>query len=233
MLKKKGKKSEVLQLAQILSGEYELIKQQEKIKKMKKDAIERQKSLIREGVKDGNIKLLDNYENEIDEGKEKPVVQNITLYEWEAPIRIANHFDQKQFTTLAFASMLFILYLAVLGNYALMLAIIALLFFIYVSGSIKPETIKNRITARGIDTLDKVYDWYMLDNFRFTVKNSQHLLIVETKLRYPSRLILLLKKEEREALFLLLQDKVLYKDIRKQSKLDLWTFGKYVPLEKV
>ncbi|MCB9790939.1 hypothetical protein H6764_02875 [Candidatus Nomurabacteria bacterium] len=233
MTNKKNNKSEISQLAQILSGEYELLKQQEKIKKLKKDAIDRQKSLVREGIKEGNIKLLDNYEDAIDNEKEQHVIQNITLYEWEAPIRIANHFDQKQFAILAFASMLFILYLAVLGNYALMLAIIALLFFIYVSGTTKPDIIKNKITARGIDTLDKVYDWYMLENFRFTVKNRQHLLIVETKLRYPSRLILLLKKEEREPLFLLLQDKVLYKDIRKQSKLDLWTFGKYIPLEKI
>jgi hypothetical protein len=37
----------------------------------------------------------------------------------------------------------------------------------------------------------------------------------------------------KRQIFVLLQDKLLYKDIRKQGKLEKLNFGEYIPLEKV
>ena len=59
------------------------------------------------------------------------------------------------------------------------------------------------------------------------------MLIVETKLNLPSALIFLLDEKERSPLFVLLEEKVLYKDIRKQTKLDTLNTGEYIPLEKI
>jgi hypothetical protein len=114
-----------------------------------------------------------------------------------------------------------------------MAALISLLFFIYVVFSTKPNMIKNRITARGVEYDDKLYEWFMLDSFYFTKKKEQNFLIVNTKLSFPSTLIMLLDEKDRLPIFLLLQEYVLYKDIRKQGRLEKMSFGEYLPLEKV
>jgi hypothetical protein len=73
----------------------------------------------------------------------------------------------------------------------------------------------------------------MLNSFWFSKKGDQYMLIVETKLRYPKALIMLFNESDKDAIFVLLQEKVLYKDVRKQSKLDKLTFGDYIPFDKV
>ena len=50
---------------------------------------------------------------------------------------------------------------------------IALVFFIYVAGATEPITTTHRITARGIETFDRLYEWFLMDNFYFTKKNNQ------------------------------------------------------------
>jgi len=114
-----------------------------------------------------------------------------------------------------------------------MAALISLLFFIYVVFSTKPEKVKHRITARGIEFGDKLYDWYMLKDFYFTKKKEQNFLLVDTKLRFPPALVILLDEEDRLPIFLLLQEYVLYKDIKKQKRFEKMSFGEYIPLDKV
>jgi hypothetical protein len=73
----------------------------------------------------------------------------------------------------------------------------------------------------------------MLDNFYFTKRKEQNFLVVNTKLRFPSTLILLLEEDDRLPLFLLLQEYVLYKDIKKQGRIEKMSLGTYIPLEEV
>ncbi|KUK76444.1 MAG: transmembrane(s)protein, partial [candidate division WS6 bacterium 34_10] len=129
--------------------------------------------------------------------------------------------------------LILILFLAILGKYFLMAALISLLFFIYVVFSTKPMMITHKITARGVDYNEKLYEWYMLDAFYFTKRNNQDFLIIETKLRFPNSLVFLLDEDDRLPIFLLLQEYVLYKDIRKQGRLEKMSFGEYIPLEEV
>jgi hypothetical protein len=73
----------------------------------------------------------------------------------------------------------------------------------------------------------------MLDNFYFTKKKGHHLLILETNLRFPAQLFLIIKKKEMATIFLLLQDQLLYKDIKKQSSWHKINIGEYISLEKL
>jgi hypothetical protein len=114
-----------------------------------------------------------------------------------------------------------------------MAAVVALIFVIYAAGTNNPVTIKHKITSRGVDTGGRLYEWFMLDNFWFSKKGDQYMSIVETRLIYPKALIMLLDESDKDAIFVLLQEKVLYKDVRKQSKADKLTFGEYIPFDKV
>lgn len=220
-------KDEFDDILDILSGEMQLREKEEKIAKMKEEAKNKQRAEYRKKVAEKDIVLE---ESDI---PTKKVVQNIKLFEWEAPDRYKFNFNTKTFWIILAFSLLFVLFLAILEQYYLMASIIALLFFVYVSGTNKPIKVKHRITARGVDTGGKLYEWFMLDNFWFSIKNGQYFLIVETRLRYPKALILLLEKVDKDALFVLLQERVLYKDIRKQGRVDILTYGNYIPFEEI
>lgn len=224
---KKSIGGEFNDIMDILSGEMQLREKEEKIEKLKDDAKKKHKAEKRRKVVEKEFVLE---ESDI---PTKKVIQNMKLFEWEAPDRYAFNFQTKTFWVLLALILMFILYLAILGQYFLMAAIVGLVFFVYVAGTNKPIQVKHKITSRGIDTGNKLYEWFMLENFWFSIKNGQYMLIVESKLRYPKALIMLLEGADKDAIFVLLQEKVLYKDIRKQSKLDLLTYGDYIPFEEI
>ena len=224
---KKEGKNDFEKLLDIVSGEKNLREREEKIKKAKVEAKKKQKQKKRDDVVREEVRLED------DPTPKRKVVQNIKLFEWSAPDRYQFKFNNKWFLMIVVFSLLFSLLLAILKNYLLMAAIMSMLFLLYVAGTTKPRTVKHKITARGIDTGGKLYEWYMLDKFYFAKKEDTTFLILETKLNFPSALIFLVKKEDKDPVFVLLQDKLLYKDIRKWKWLDGLSYGEYIPLEKV
>ena len=221
-------KDELKDLSDLISGEEELRKREEKIEKMKEEAKKEEKRERRRKVAEKEVVI--EKEEVI---QEKKVVQNVKLFEWEAPERAKISFSNKTYLILVAACLFLILFLAVLGKYGLMAAVIALLFLIYVWGTTEPEMVKYKITARGIDLGDKLYEWFMLDSFYFTRKNKQLFLFVETRLRFPPSLMFLLEDEDKDPIFVILQDKLLYKDIRKQNKMEKMAQGEYIKLEDV
>jgi hypothetical protein len=225
--KKQRVESDLSKIAKIISGEKALKKRKEKLKEMREEAIKAQKDEKRKEIIERRVELED------DRAQPEKVVQNIKLFEWEAPDRYEYSFNDKSFIVVIAISLVLILFLAILGKYFLMAALIALLFFIYAVFSTKPMKVKHKITARGIDFNDKLYEWFMLDNFYFTKRNGQEFLIVNTKLRFPGTLIILLDEDDRLPIFLLLQEYVLYKDIKKQGRLEKMSLGEYIPLEEV
>ncbi len=154
--------------------------------------------------------------------------------EWSAPERYQIKLQSRNFLIIVVISLLFIALLAVLGHYFLIAAIISVLFVIYAAGSTKPLIAKHKITARGIETIGKLYEWYMLEDFYFCKKGNMYTLLVQTKLNFPKVLVLLCNEKDKDPIFVILQKKLLYRDIRKKlSKVDVLSFGEYVPLEKV
>lgn len=227
MPKNKEEKNDFEKLLEIVSGEKNLRKREERIKKAKIEAKKQQKQKKRDEIVKEDVKLED------DPTPKRKVVQNIKLFEWSAPDRYQFKFNNKWFLMIVVFSLLFSLLLAILRNYLLMAAIMSTLFLLYVAGTTKPRMVKHKITARGIDTGGKLYEWYMLDKFYFAKKEDTIFIIVETKLNFPSALIFLVKKGDKDPIFVLLQDKLLYKDIRKWKWLDSLSYGEYIPLEKV
>lgn len=224
---KKKEKNDFEKILDVITGEKALREKEKEIKKMKKKAIEDQKNKKRKQIIEKEVKL------EEDPVQKKKVVQNIKLFEWSAPDRYKIGFSNKKFLIVVVLALLFSLLLAILGHYLLMASIMSLLFLLYIVGTTKPVTVKHKITARGIDTMGKLYEWYMLESFFFSKKNDEYMLIVNTRLNYPKALILLLKEKDKDALFVLLQEQLLYEDIRKWKGLDKLTYGEYIPLEEV
>ena len=224
---KKEETSELEKLMDIISGEKSLREREKKIKDAKKKAVEEEKNIRRKKILEKDVQL------EEDPVQKKTVIQNIKLFEWSAPDRYQFKFDNKGFLIVVVLSLLFSLLLAILGNYLLMAAILSMLFLLYVAGTTKPLTVKHKVTARGIETGGKLYEWYMLDKFFFTKRGDQILLILQTKLNFPKALILLVNKKDKDPLFVLFQDKLLYEDFKKWKWLDKISYGDYIPLEEL
>jgi len=232
--------SEIEKIAKALSGEEALREKNENAQKAKDRLEEKKRLAFQKKVLSGELKLkkeeAGSTSSPIDENtdeREEKIVQNIKLYTWTAPIRVQFPYNKRTFVAIVAMSMFFMLYLALLGNYGLMLSIIALLFLIYVAGTTAPIDVQHTITARGIDTMDKLYEWFMLDGFWFAYKNGEYVMIVETKLRVPSKLIMIVGESEKEALFVLLRDKLLYTEIRRQSVFHKSIYGEYLTLESM
>ncbi|MFA7628171.1 MAG: hypothetical protein WCY37_02010 [Candidatus Dojkabacteria bacterium] len=222
-----SEKNEFDKLLDIVSGEKTLREKQEKINKAKIEAKKAQKQKRREEIVNEDVKL------EEDVVPKEKIIQNIKLFEWTAPDRTPVKFEKKSFLIIIVMTLLFSLYLAIMKHYLLMVAIMSILFLLYVAGTTKPVKITHKITARGIDTGAKLYEWYMLKSFYFTKKEDQILLLVETNLNFPGVLTFLVNDNDKDPIFVLLQDKLLYKDIRKWKWLDKLSYGEYIPLEKV
>lgn len=215
-------------LADFLTGEKALRDKEQSIENAKKEAIKEEKNKRRKKIVEGQAEL------EEDPVQKKKVVQNIKLFEWSAPERYQIKLQSKNFLIIVVISLLFISLLAVLGKYYLIAAIISVLFVIYAAGSTKPLIAKHKITARGIETVGKLYEWYMLEDFYFCKKGNMYTLLVQTKLNFPKALVLLCNEKDKDPIFVILQKKLLYRDIRKKlSKVDVLSFGEYVPLERI
>ena len=170
-MSKSKEKNDFNNILDIITGEKSLREKEEKIKQAKKHAVQAEKDNRRREIVKKEVEL------EEDPVQKKEVVQNIKLFEWSAPDRYQFKFDNKGFLIIVVLSLLFALLLAILGNYLLMAAIMSMLFLLYVAGTTKPVKVKHRITARGIETGEKLYEWYMLDSFFFSQREKTNLLI--------------------------------------------------------
>lgn len=219
-------KDNLKNLADFLTGEKALRDKEDAILKAKKQAIKDEKDNRRRNIIQRKVQI------EEDPVQKKEVIQNIKLFAWESPERFQIKFREKSFLILLAFSLLFIALLAVLGKYYLIAALISVLFVIYAAATTKPLKVKHKITKRGIETAGKLYEWYMLNSFYITKKDGMFSVLVGTKLNFPKMLIMLCKEKDKDAIFVILQKYLLYEDIKKQNKIDIISYGEYIPLEE-
>lgn len=120
------------------------------------------------------------------------------LLEWRAPSRFFQKRTRQYFTTVFAIVFLVSVILLLLQEYAAIGAIFALVFLVYAFSTVPPEEVEHRITTFGIETAGRRYIWIELVEFWFEEKLGQHLLIIHTRLPFPSRLHILLGSVDRE-----------------------------------
>jgi hypothetical protein len=217
----------VEQLGVYVSDQVKQREYQAKLKELKEKAIAKQKTSIQKAVADGRMVLTAD--------DVKPVVQKISLFKWDAPIRKKYVFSKKGYLLTLALTMLFMLYLSILGHYLLMAVLASILLLIYLGGVFDPVVVTHNITTRGIETNGDFFLWESLTDFYFTELDGQYFLIVDTSIVAIPRLIFLIKSEEKEPIFILLQDKLLYRDFmnKKLPLGDRLSFGQYIPIEDI
>ena len=128
-----------------------------------------------------------------------------SIISWKSPVRVFKARSQKYFVKVAL--------------YGLILAV---MFVVYVLATHAPDNIEHKITNMGIITGSKAFLWEELDSFWFDKKGDDRLLMVQTKLRFPTRLIILLTAVSERALLDLLDNHLHYHPGPVHTLFDKW-----------
>ena len=156
------------------------------------------------------------------------------LLAWKAPVRLFKKRNREYFSTIGAIAFLLGVILLFLKEWFLIAVIIALMFVAYALGTIKPEEADHKITNRGLVTGGRNYLWSELSRFWFMEKWGQKVLQVETLIRFPRRLMMLLGKVDQKKVKEILSNYLLFEEPEKtwMDKTSDW-LSHNVPLEKV
>src|SRR3989344_1829867 len=126
------------------------------------------------------------------DAKRQAALDAKTIISWKSPVHIYRPRSRKYFTKVALYALIFILAAIALSEFFLVGVIIAVVFVAYVLATAIPETAEHKINNMGIISGGKVFLWEDLDSFWFDKKGDERLLMVQTELHFPTRLIILL-----------------------------------------
>jgi len=141
---------------------------------------------------------------------------------WKSAVRVFKSRSQKYFVKVALYGLIFILAAIAFGEYFLVGVILAVMFMVYVLATHAPETIEHKITSMGITTGGRAFLWEELDSFWFDKKGDDRLLVIQTKLRFPTRLIILLTTVSERAILDLVEKHLHYHPGPVHTLFDKW-----------
>ena len=156
-----------------------------------------------------------------------------TLLFWEAPSRPYRSKDRSYYTTIAILVILIAL-IAFMAKEILLIAVVfSLAFVAYVLGFIPPGDVKYKVSTQGITIGDHFYFWHTLDSFWFREKEGQKVLFVQTKIRFPGQLMLVLGSQDEEEIKKEVAKFLPYHEIPQVTLIDHWAefLQKHFPLE--
>src|SRR3989338_5764189 len=156
------------------------------------------------------------------DAKHEAAMEAKSIISWKSPVRVFKARSQKYFVKVALYGLIFILAAIAFGEFFLVGVILAIMFVVYVLATHAPQTIEHKITNMGIISGGRAFLWEELDSFWFDKKGDDRLLLVETKLHYPGRLIILLTNVSERALLDLLEKHLHYHARPVYTLLDKW-----------
>lgn len=162
-----------------------------------------------------------------------------TLLSWEAASRPFRKKDRSFYTTSAVIVILLVLIAFLASEFLLIGVLLALTFVAYVLAFVPPGNIKYKISTQGITVGEDFYFWHFLDSFWFKEKENSKVVIIQTRLRLPGQLMLVLdpaaKDANEEEVKKIVARFLPFHEHPKKSWMEKWAEGlqKHFPLENV
>ena len=156
-----------------------------------------------------------------------------TLFEWEAPARSFQKRDKDFWITAIAILVLFSVVLFFIQEFFLIVALVSVLFLYYVLSTVPPQQIKNKITNRYVYFGETKYNWDDLESFYFKKIMSSDMVLIETKLRIPREVPMVINFKDQEQIKEILLKKIPMIEYTPNfvDKLTKWG-GKLFPSEK-
>lgn len=170
--------------------------------------------------------VVETYEKELTKGeldaKHQACLEAKSIVFWKSPARIFKARSERYFVKIAVYGLVLILASIAIGEFALVGVIISLIFVVYVLAKAEPEVIEHRINSMGIVTGGKPFLWDELDSFWFDKKGDDRLLMVQTDIRFPTRLIIILTTVSERTLLDLLEKHLHFHHAPVHTMFDKW-----------
>ncbi|MCL5003927.1 MAG: hypothetical protein M1352_01500 [Patescibacteria group bacterium] len=128
--------------------------------------------------------------NQASVGAENP--SGKVLLEWESPSRVFIRKDDKYIRTVLLTLLAIGLVLIFFQQFLLYAVFLSLAFVSFVLRTVPPEKINHKITEYGLTSANHNYLWKELKDFWFTRRGDFLVLNVNTNLRFPPRLFMLI-----------------------------------------
>jgi hypothetical protein len=156
------------------------------------------------------------------DAKHQAAMEAKTIISWKSPVRVFKARSKKYFVKVGTYGAIFILAAIVFEEFFLVGVIFAVMFVVYVLASAAPETIEHKITTMGVVSGGRAFLWEELDSFWFDKKGDDRLLVVQTELHFPTRLIILLTTVSERALLEMLEKHLRYHPAPVHTLFDKW-----------
>ena len=146
------------------------------------------------------------------ESKKKDVFDNLNeekvLFEWEAAERSFKKRDRDFWITAISILVLVAVILIFVKEFFLIVALGSVLFLFYVLTVVPPGKIKNKITNRAIYFGEVMYDWSVLKRFWFEKSLNSQMVSIETNLRFPRQVSLVINPKNKAKIKKILLKKI-------------------------
>lgn len=158
-----------------------------------------------------------------------------TIVTWEAPDRV---FFERSRLFYVVVSLIFIIAIAIaalLQEILLIIAIIALMFLVYLSSTIKPALVKHEITNKGIKSANSIWLWKEIKGFWLSRRGNFNILLIDlVETATPNRLMLLLGTTDPQAIVKLLIRHIPYLNKQQigEDFINVFTLGEYQPVTR-
>lgn len=156
------------------------------------------------------------------DAKHQAALEAKSIVSWKSPERIFKARSKKYFTKVALYGLVFILAAIAFGEFFLVGVIIAIIFVVYVLATSAPDVIEHRITNMGIVSGGRAFLWEELDSFWFDRRGDDRLLLVQTDLHFPTRLIMLLTTVSERTLLDVIEKHLHYHHAPVHTIMDKW-----------
>lgn len=141
------------------------------------------------------------------------------LFVWEGPERIFVPRNKRWFSNVALFVIILLVVTLFFKEFLLMGVILAILFVLYILATVPPLQVEHKITSQGITTHRHSYLWEELADFWFSHKYEYTLVNIDTYLRFPGRLTLVIDDKDKDELKELLAKYLPYREVTQEP----WT----------
>lgn len=150
------------------------------------------------------------------------------LYTWEAPERVWKPKARSWYVSYSLFFVVVIAFLALIGEFILIIAILAFVFLWFIQGAVPPQIVETTITTLGVRTFNRLFRWRNIKKFWFSKKDDHKFLHLEVSEddnpRFTKRVSLVLNGDIDMEIFQIL---VQYSDYGEKNELG------YNPLMKI
>lgn len=158
----------------------------------------------------------------------------VTVYTWKSPSRPFMRRNREVFTTLGAMIILVSLILLFAKEIMLIAVIVSAFFVFYALNTTPPEFVEHKVMTNGIDSAGHFYSFKDLRDFWFSDRYGHEVLYINTKAKFPGRLVMLLNGESEEKIKGLLLKNLTFREKPEKTWIDNaseW-LSRRVPLEK-